>query len=86
MVPVDRLQASPFPASSLFHGRAPELTLAILPKGASTMAGLARVASDEGTRGPGGTRADPDPCRAWGPVPGTRAGHHSEREQPPGRT
>jgi hypothetical protein len=46
MVPVDRIQASPFPASSLFHGPAQELTFTILPKGASTMAGLARVASD----------------------------------------
>jgi hypothetical protein len=38
--------ASPFPASSLFHGAARELSLALVPNGVTTSAGAAQVASD----------------------------------------
>ncbi|MFO0581647.1 MAG: Ig-like domain-containing protein [Anaeromyxobacter sp.] len=38
--------ASPFPASSLFHGAARELSLALVPTGATTAAGAASTATD----------------------------------------
>ena len=38
--------ASPFPASSLFHGASRELSLALVPNGATTAAGPGRVATD----------------------------------------
>jgi hypothetical protein len=38
--------ASPFPAGALFHGKAHELTLAVVPQGSTTGAGTAQVASD----------------------------------------
>jgi hypothetical protein len=38
--------ASPFPASSLFHGAARELSFALIPQGSTSAAGLARVATD----------------------------------------
>jgi hypothetical protein len=38
--------ASPFPASSLFHGAARELTLALVPNGATTSAGASQLGSD----------------------------------------
>jgi hypothetical protein len=38
--------ASPFPASSLFHGAAHELTFELIPQGSTSAAGLARVATD----------------------------------------
>jgi hypothetical protein len=38
--------ASPFPASSLFHGASRELTFELIPRGSTSAAGLARVATD----------------------------------------
>jgi len=38
--------AEPFPASTLFHGQARELTFALVPDGATTAAGVARLGTD----------------------------------------